>query len=268
MRMQLRPGLLTLPAILLAGMTAAFGQTFDIIPRERLDMMANPVAAADSPMQFEQTTLDLGTIDEDADPKSVTFFWKNAGDEPVVIAEVRTGCGCAAAAYDRRPVLPDERGAITVTYRPKGHPGSLQRKIVVFTHAGTEPAAVLTLVGSVTPSAVPVHDYPFAIGDLRLKQLQVRMRDTERNYERIEVLNAGEHALTIQADTMLLPDCLTVQGIPAVLEPGAVGDIEIGFNPAKAGSAMLPRQLPVILTGFALPPSRRSIKVYFGEDKD
>ena len=268
MRILLRFGLLTLPAILLAGRSETFGQTFDIIPRERLDMMANPVVAADSPMQFEQTTLDLGTIDEDAEPKAVTFFWKNRGAEPVVITDVRTGCGCAIAAYDHHPVMPDERGTITVTYHPKGHPGSLQRKIAVFTQTCKDPAALLTLVGRVIPSAVPKHDYQYAIGDLRLKQLHVRMRDTERNFERIEVLNAGERPLKIQADTMLLPDCLTVQGIPEVLEPGAVGDIEIGFNPAKAGTAIIPKQYPVVLTGFVLPPSRRTIRVYFGDDKD
>lgn len=254
-------------AILLTGGSAAFGQHFGIIPRERLDSLANPVAAADSPMRFEQTSLDLGTINEEDPPKAVTFFWKNEGAEPVVVTAVRTGCGCAVATYDRQLVQPGRQGSITVTYHPKGHPGPVQRKIVVAVQSGRGPAAVLTLTGTVTPSAMPVHDYPYAIGDLRLKQLQVRMHDTEQRFERIEVLNAGSEPLILRVDRNLLPDGLMVQGIPEVLEPGAIGDIEIGFDPAKVGTA-LPKRIPVVLEGFALPPSRRTIAVISGEDND
>ena len=254
--------------ILLTGGTAAFGQSFRIIPREVLDSLAHPVAETDSPVHFEVDRIDLGTIDEEDAPKSVRFCWRNVGNVPVVITRVQTGCGCAVATYDRRPVQPEGEGTITITYHPKGHPGPFERKILVYAQpAEAGIAAVLTLTGQVTPSAKPTHDYPYAMGALRLKQQQVRMRGTVRSVERIEVLNAGEAPLHVTADRRLLPDCITVRCEPETLEAGAVGDIEIGFDPERLRTA-LPKRVPIVLEGIALPPSRRTLYLQFDEEND
>ena len=42
-------------------------------------------------------------------------------------------CGCAAATYGRQPVRAGGEGTVTVTYHPKGHPGSFDRRIFVYT---------------------------------------------------------------------------------------------------------------------------------------
>ena len=254
--------------VLLTGGTSVLGQSFRIIPREVLDSLAHPVAATDSPVRFEVARIDLGTIDEEDEPKAVRFVWHNAGDEPVVITRVQTGCGCAVATYDRRPVQPAGEGAITVTYHPKGHPGPFERKILVYAQpVGEGIAAVLTLTGRVTPSAKPTHDYPYAMGPLRLKQQQVRMRGTVRSIERIEVLNAGEAPLHLTVDRRLLPDYVTVRFEPETIEAGAVGDIEIGFDPTQLRTA-LPKRVPMVLEGLALPPSRRTLYLQFEEGND
>ena len=248
-----------------AGCTAAFGQQFRIIPREKLDSLANPVAAADSPLRFAQTKIDAGTIGEDDAPSEYRFTWHNDGREPLVITEVRTGCGCAVAKYDRKPVMPDGEGTITVTYHPKGHPGYFLRKIVVYTQGGNQPSAVLELSGNVTPSARPTHEYPHAMGALRLKQTEVRMDAAQRTVERIAVMNAGDTPLRITADSRLLPECLTVRCLPETIPAGGFADIEIAFEPQKV-NGMMPRQIPVIIEGVQLAPSKRTIYVRFDND--
>lgn len=259
-------------AILTALLTAAAtvtvcGQQYRIIPKEQLDSVANPVAAADSPMRFERTRIDTGTIGEDDAPSQYTFRWHNDSNEPVVITEVRTSCGCAVANYEKRPVPAGEEGEITVTYHPKGHPGLFVRKISVFTQNGGVPAAVLELSGDVTPSVRPTYQYPHVIGPLRLKQMRVRMEGTRRSVESIEVMNAGETPLTITADSRMLPEYIKVTCLPASIEPGGKADIDIAFDPAKVKTA-LPKQVPVILEGIALPPGKRTIYIRFGEDAD
>lgn len=242
--------------------TPAFGQSFRIIPKAALDSLAHPVAASDSPMRFEQTTIHAGTLNEEDAPATYTFDWTNVGDEPVVITEVRTGCGCVKAMYDFDPVKPGAAGTIAVTYYPKGHPGNFQRKIQVYTQAGKLPAALLTLTGTVTPSAVPVHDYPHAMGPLRLKQKSVRIPATTRSIERIEMLNAGEAPLRLTVRGELLPDCLTVRFDPATIPAGTTADLEIGFDPEKVRNP-LPKRLPILVEGLALPPGQRTIYVDF-----
>ena len=241
----------------------ACAQQYRILPRERLDSVANPVAAAGSPMRFGQSRIDVGTIGEDDAPSEYEYRWRNCGDEPLVITDVLTSCGCVTAEYDRRPVGIGEQGTIRVRYCPKGHPGALNRKISVYTQFSSLPSAVLELVGYVTPSAVPVHEYRHRFGPLRLKQTQVRMEGSARAVELIEVLNAGERELRIEAEAEGLPAWLSVRCEPAAIEPGAKADIEIAFDPAKL-ERELPERLPVVLNGVDLPADERTIYVYFG----
>ena len=265
-RVRLHAILLTLILTAAAG-SRACAQPFRIPTREQLDSIANPVAAADSPMRFGQTRMDAGRIGEDDGPYEFVFRWRNCGEEPVVITDVRTGCGCVVARYDKRPVMPGSEGELSLTFHPKGHPGRLMRKVTLFTQSGGAPAAVLELTGSVTPSAVPAHAYRYAFGPLRLKQRGVRMNGGRRAVERIEVLNAGEAPLHLTVDRRLLPDYVTVRFDPETIEAGAVGDIEIGFDPTQLRTA-LPKRVPVVLEGLALPPSRRTLYLQFEEGND
>jgi hypothetical protein len=37
-------------------------------------------------------------------------------NEPIVISNVRTSCGCTVAEYSKKPILPGESSTISVTY--------------------------------------------------------------------------------------------------------------------------------------------------------
>ena len=262
-RVRLHAILLTLILTAAAG-SRACAQPFRIPTREQLDSIANPVAVADSPMRFGQTRMDAGRIGEDDGPYEFVFRWRNCGEEPVVITDVRTGCGCVVARYDKRPVMPGSEGELSLTFHPKGHPGRLMRKVTLFTQSGGAPAAVLELTGSVTPSAVPAHAYRYAFGPLRLKQRGVRMNGGRRAVERIEVLNAGAEELRITADSGTLPQSVKVRCLPERIASGAKADIEIAFDPSLDASP-LPDSVPIVLQGVDLPPQRRTIYLHFGK---
>ena len=88
---------------------------------------------------------------------------------------MQTTCGCAAATYGRQPVRTGGEGTVTVTYHPKGHPGSFDRRIFVYTQLSDKmPTAILHLTGTVIASELTDDDYPYAMGTLRLKQQSVR----------------------------------------------------------------------------------------------
>ena len=262
MILRTKVALLTIAVAALSAVEPLFGQQFRIIPRETLDSLANPAVEAAGTMKFERTKIDAGTIGEDDAPSEYIFRWRNEGDEPLVVLDVRTGCGCAAAKYDRRPVKSGEEGAITVVYHPKGHPGFFSRKISVYTQNGGGPSAVLELTGRVTPSERPVHNYPHEMGPLRLKSNSVRMSRERKSIETIEVFNAGDKELQLSVDTRLLPAGVTAEFVPPRLAPDSRGDIEIGFDPSKAAASM-PKQVPIIVEGINAAPSRRTIYLQF-----
>ena len=120
---------------------------FHIVPRERLDSMAQPALAHGAQaMRFDRTRIETGAIGEDDGPKSFVFTWRNTGDKPLVITRVKTTCGCAVPTCGKRPVKPGETDSVTVTYHPKGHPGRFVRKIFIFTQLAGNAAARQYLV--------------------------------------------------------------------------------------------------------------------------
>lgn len=58
---------------------------------------------------------DFGDIPKGT-PVSVEFSFTNAGDEPLLIADVKTSCGCTASDYTRQPIAPGKSSKVKVTF--------------------------------------------------------------------------------------------------------------------------------------------------------
>ena len=50
------------------------------------------------------------------EPVSYAFQFRNLTDVPLVVENVRVGCGCTATEWQETPVAPGELGSINVTY--------------------------------------------------------------------------------------------------------------------------------------------------------
>lgn len=65
-----------------------------------------------------QTEINFGTFDR-LEVKEATIEVKNTGDNPLVIVDVSTTCGCTAATYDKRPAKPGETLRVGIKITPK-----------------------------------------------------------------------------------------------------------------------------------------------------
>jgi len=65
--------------------------------------------------KFDKETHDFGKIPQ-GKPVSVDFKFTNVGDEPLIITNVESSCGCTVPKYTSTPVKKGESGVITVTY--------------------------------------------------------------------------------------------------------------------------------------------------------
>jgi len=97
-------------------------------------------------MKFEQTTMDYGTIMQDADPVR-KFKFQNAGKEPLVISNARGSCGCTVPTYPTKPILPGESATIDVRYDTH-RVGNFQKTVTLTTNTNEE-TIVLTIKGDV-----------------------------------------------------------------------------------------------------------------------
>lgn len=84
-------------------------------------------------IELSSKELDLGELYTDDDKQQVRLSFRNVGDRPLVITEVRTSCSCTTVQYERRPIQPDEQSALTIIFDPKRAPeGALYRVIQLF----------------------------------------------------------------------------------------------------------------------------------------
>lgn len=83
-------------------------------------------------IEFSQKVIDLGELSQDDDTQIVRLSYKNVGDIPLVVTEVRTSCSCTEVSYKRGKVLPGESGVLTITMDPSKAPeGSFYRVLQV-----------------------------------------------------------------------------------------------------------------------------------------
>lgn len=60
------------------------------------------------------------------------FRFENAGESPLVVERVSTGCGCTVAEYTREPVLQGESGFVEVAFDSSGRSGRQFQEASVF----------------------------------------------------------------------------------------------------------------------------------------
>lgn len=82
-----------------------------------LQLIAYPVSTPPgSPVEWlGEMTYDTGDIPRGEDYHH-TFQFRNLTDAPILVENVRVGCGCTATDWDQTPVEPGAVGSINITY--------------------------------------------------------------------------------------------------------------------------------------------------------
>jgi hypothetical protein len=86
-------------------------------------------------MDFVETTVDYGTIDQDSEPLRV-FKFKNMGNSPLIITDAKGSCGCTVPNPPKKPIAPGETAEIEVRYDTK-RVGAFRKSIRITTNEKT-----------------------------------------------------------------------------------------------------------------------------------
>jgi hypothetical protein len=104
-------------------------------------------AVKNSPeIYFAEFTYDYGTIKKNS-KATCEFVFKNTGDQPLVLDNVKTSCGCTVPTWPKKPILPGKSGTIKVVYNTK-KTGTFFKTITVMSNAKTDPVE-LSIKGTV-----------------------------------------------------------------------------------------------------------------------
>ncbi len=108
------------------------------------DIVRMPISA-DKPLDtlnipkiaLDESSFFFGEVTEGAIVKH-SFTFKNAGNQPLLISDVRTTCGCTVPEWNRSPIAPGSSDKINVTFNTEGKQDAQVKKITII--ANTFPA--------------------------------------------------------------------------------------------------------------------------------
>jgi hypothetical protein len=71
-------------------------------------------------LEFDKTEHDFGEIEAKTKVETI-FKYKNTGDAPLVITDIKSSCGCTVPQnWSREPLLPGDSGEFTVNFNGSG----------------------------------------------------------------------------------------------------------------------------------------------------
>ena len=106
-------------------------------------------------MKFEHTRHNFGVFAQDTAVVSHEFVFTNVGKAPLIIHQASASCGCTVPEYTLEPVMPGEKGKITVTYNGKGRRPGVFRKSITIHNNGKQTPVRLYIEGEMIDNTAP-----------------------------------------------------------------------------------------------------------------
>lgn len=120
--------------ILLMSMTLAFAQDAKPTPTEKVDGAV---------LTFESNTHDFGNITQ-GDVVERVFKFTNTGNQPLIITNIQTSCGCTTPVWPRDPVMPGGKGEIKVGFNSSGKLNKQTKTLPIISNAVNEASITFT----------------------------------------------------------------------------------------------------------------------------
>ena len=98
---------------------------------------------------FAEKSYNFGDISQGEKVEHI-FEFENAGNEPLILSDVRTTCGCTAPEWPREPVAPGKKAKVKVVFNSAGKMSMQNKVITVMSNAVNNPERV-KIVANVLP---------------------------------------------------------------------------------------------------------------------
>lgn len=111
-------------------------------------------------ISFKETSHDFGNIPFKGNG-SYDFVFVNTGNEPLILTQPKSSCGCTVPEWPRKPILPGESDVVKVTYKNTDRPGNFNKYVTVFSNSVVNKEIKLHIKGTVLPQptdAAPLND--------------------------------------------------------------------------------------------------------------
>ncbi len=103
-----------------------------------------PAAKLDGPvLTLETSTHDFGNITQ-GDVVERVFKFKNTGNQPLIITNIQTSCGCTTPVWPRDPIMPGGNGEIKVGFNSAGKMNKQNKTLPILSNSVTDASITFT----------------------------------------------------------------------------------------------------------------------------
>lgn len=189
-------------------------------------------AQAQGELVFDNPKFHVGEIMFQT-PKVIVYTFKNKGDQPVKITDVKPMCGCTQAEWMQNDIAPGATGQISVVYDALML-GTFHKELAVYTSTSNEPL-YLEMEGRVVTEKIDyTGDFPFDLGNVRINTNYLEFDDVNRGDHPVAELQIFNQERTPYRPTLMhLPSYLSVQSYPEVIAGGRMGKVRITLDSEK-----------------------------------
>lgn len=185
-------------------------------------------------MKLSGTEHDFGKFKEEAGRQKFDFLVMNTGNQPLVIQNIVTSCGCTMPEWTKSPIPPKGTGKITAIYDPVNRPGKFNKTLSVYTNSKPE-VAVLVIKGEVVPREKTMEEiFTFPVGSVRFESNHLaftNVKKTEKKIRVMQVINPSQEPAKIEFENT--KPHLNLRANPETLKPGQKGIIEGTYDATK-----------------------------------
>ncbi|QIY92151.1 DUF1573 domain-containing protein [Chryseobacterium gallinarum] len=98
---------------------------------------------------LSESNFDFGNIKK-GDKVEHIYEVTNTGKNPLIISEVKPGCGCTAPDFTKEPIMPGKKGKITLHFDSSSFDGNVQKYADVYANVEKSPIK-LTFTANIQP---------------------------------------------------------------------------------------------------------------------
>ncbi len=213
----------------------------------------SPLLAQQAPtIKFKETKWNFGKTQQGKVLTHV-FRFQNLGDATLIVRNVRTSCGCAAALISNREIQPGKSGEIKVTFNTKGYEGSQTKYIYVDSNDPKEPKAQLAVQVAIDVPPRPRVELDNYSIDLGL------ILESEGIETQTRLSNPGERELSVEFSHKDAVFTIDGKAVPTPLKIAAGKEVTVDMKITPRRNVGLVREYVLLRTN---DPMRPNLSLY------
>lgn len=99
-------------------------------------------------IEWLDTLFNFGTIKQ-GEKITLKFRCKNTGNKPLILTNVRPGCGCTIAEYSKEAILPKKEGWVTASFNSKKFCGEVHKSVLASSNTTNDTERNLQFTGTI-----------------------------------------------------------------------------------------------------------------------